>query len=1326
MIKTKSGLIALGIVALNATLAFMMVGHIFMHSVAAEDIVINETSYFEGVDDGHTYKCYTIQGDDTAIAIGWLHSETNTIPTTLNIPSSITSDALTGSDVTYTVKAIAKGGFRRCTFTTVNLPNTIEDIRQEAFAYCENMTSFQLPYGKAGVGLKEIAPSTFMDCRSLTTFYYSDSTGARKLGNDTIETIGDHAFDSCVNLTNFLCPTNVRTFGKSCFQKCSSLLYFNFPNDNEATGDDHNEITVESFAFADCIALADVYFEPNVVSVADYAFVDSKPELTFKYTGLTTPVFSEHWRDRKITTSDSTIYQLLTEQTQIIQHPSYPGLYYTLDTAEVQLDNARTNSSVVIIPEQTTKYAIITGFHAPFESQAGYWDKTNGILTIPNTIPVSGVDYTVKVIGDGAFAGNKDLRKVIFNEDLVQIKNKAFFGDVDITELDFSACEKLVEISYSQFNEPVLKNNKNPLNCDTKSDVDVTATQKAENTQRAMHQIKLPYCLEYLGNFAFYNFTNLTDGIFFTCDAREPHLKLIGDYCFAVVAANSTAPETTEVNLVLPASLDDDCAEPAQFFHTMTYEKPKTGTVDSSMLDNFAVGRCAFEHQKCLRTVVMAPSDSTTQKTSFAPNAFRGSTNLISFRANRNIFLIGMDFFKDCSDIREIFLCSDRADSAANTKYNYPWGCNDFNYNYGSSLLKGNVTKKDAVVYVNGAHAPKMLYTNPPSGADNWNVEAGASYINELNYKSDETSGSIRYCVPTFYNIDWLSGGSDVTYWHKNKTVDTYPATSGPTTLNEYKNGYIAIVKDKTTNKYTVAKYFTDSTTDNVNDEIDLTTLSIANDIDTIGDEAFACDDSSGKNIGYYFVLPRTIVNINERAFYRKGSSLRGVRIVTYKDSGGTIQVPTGETRTYAQIKTAINGASDANKIGYCVLPASVSKIKRNAFYNHIFGSIELGSGLTYLGNAAFLTYNASNANRGRTTSISFTGSSASGFTIDGNGIYYTGNAAKKMLLSQANGISGGLTIVDGTKAVGFRAVACSKYTSVAFPSDDSLTHIYGCAFKGSRSLAEITNLDSIQYISAFGDTEIYDTSLPFDNIDFRDFGLAETSDKYTLAARFGAFQDCVALATVNFKTMTGLKKIGWAAFKGCKALKNMTGTDSYSFYNASETLTETLSTNVLDLTECTNFKSVEKEAFVDCDYNSTTGNGIKYVITKNSTGANYTANPTNYYGKDSTGKSGSSRPFPATAIVLCGETFFQADPNGTASSRLTYYPKYDSGKSSILGTFANVYYRVHSTSDISPDYATGRKYWTLTTDGKYIMFENKSEAETWLGVAANVARQAA
>ena len=147
--------------------------------------------------------------------------------------------------------------------------------------------------------------------------------------------------------------------------------------------------------------------------------------------------------------------------------------------------------------------------------------------------------------------------------------------------------------------------------------------------------------------------------------------------------------------------------------------------------------------------------------------------------------------------------------------------------------------------------------------------------------------------------------------------------------------------------------------------------------------------------------------------------------------------------------------------------------------------------------------------------------------------------------------------------------------------------------FKNNFHLQTVTvpANSSIKYISAYkSDDNVYDDSLPFNNIDFREHYLIGAGLKQSHSS---AFEGCEVLETFNFKNLTNVVAIGYAAFSGCTALVNMTGGATYSYYEFNGTSNVALETNkstgVLDLSGCSNLVNIAARSFGDCS-------GIKYV----------------------------------------------------------------------------------------------------------------------------------
>lgn len=1369
MMKSKKKLFAIGLIVVNALLAIFMVANV-TYSIVSGLYNITETGMFvedeayEG--ETHTYKCYRITGEETKIAVAW-GEEPEDATGTLKIPPAIWSDKPTGVNTKYDVVAIAKGGFARCEFTGVEVPQTVKEIKEGAFSYCHYLTSFQFPKD-----VTEIAASTFLDCRSLTSVYYSKEDGSKTLSGGSITTIGDHAFDSCVSLEKIKCPEAATLFKQSCFQNCKKLNEFRFPYDNQQAGDAHNLITVESYAFADCKDLHNVFFDVNMDEIAPYAFADSYTLLTFRYCGIVIndlvhpennrddcaafDLAHPHWRNKYINTHgdySGQLYQFIGNEKPVSESGEYPGLHYFLSSDDVPLDNARTDmtdntTDVYLIQNAPKKYVVIDHFEIPedhtFWSDSYYNEDAshNGTLTIPNTITINEVSYDVKIIRPYAFSTTlydiSNLKTIIFNQNLVQIQNHAFYHSNQIERLDFTACQNLKEISYALFNEVEVNQgyDKNDVISDGGREIDATETKKYRN--KAMKSITLPNCLEYLGNLAFFNFTDLYQGIKFKTDENEAaHLKIIGDYAFGIYRDLSVGnSETTNnftisgsnVKVVLPNSLDDAAAASARIYHTFAWDRKGNNggsttypSVHASIDNRVAVNMNAFERQAVICSVEMEAHDAfggELHETSFGASAFVRCPNIVRFKANKNICLIGTDIFKENKSLREVFLHADTSNTNSAGSA-HPWGIADKGLGYRNGLFtgsNGDADYKNLVIYVQSSTGKA-----PKNQTDNWNVEVKGSFATDL-YDS-----SYRPIIPTFF-VDWDEPGN-VKYWHINTTTDSL-SNNGPTDLAGYNDGYMSLVK-KSNNKFTVASYFTDggSTHLPTREVVNLTSTTLTSEsviVDEIGPEAFG---STSINKGRFFILPSGVTTIRERAFYRTNAN--GVRIVTFAYDTNYAKIR--KHGTYTDL-TTFSSAAYLNTVtntanGYCCLPTATTRVEKDAFYNHHFTSVDLSASLTYLGNGSFYTTRNGSPAAPYGVNLGFafddyddnpaTVPSNTYYTIINDAIYYTADANKKTLLHFPNGKTS-LTVDKGTKAVGYKAAAGSKITSVTFDYDGgtplAITTIYGYAFKNCSELLSLNNVSSIKYINAFPtDTSeevlTRETSNSSNSLfDMYDNLISVGTDQSNRNARMGAFENCSKLK-IDIEEFTSLVKVGYNAFKNCSVLAQ-TLKRSYKFYPSSDANTPATPTaNVMDMSYMTQIRTLECGSFGAC--------GITYAILPNTADSTSSASKL-YYGTDDKSGQTVGKPFSNDTKVLCGEVGAQADEKGTGGLKpTTHYPN----NSKDLTKF---YYRVYSAADLLSGTWSTRRYWAPLTTGdpddvRAVLFESWAEANAWLSVQANV-----
>ena len=1282
-------------------------------------------------------ECFRIKDYPTYIAVAWGETSYTTQNYLRFINNYITSSKPTGESVNYTIVAVAKDGFSRCTFQQLVLPQTVVDIREEAFAYCQNLTEFQIPKG-----VEIISEGMFLDCRNLTAIYYSDNTGKKVGDNSVITTFGSHCFDSCVSLQRFYCPTSATSFQQSCFQKCSKLTVFKFPHaiidDNDTPEDDSddeitNYLTVEEYAFADCSTLQVVYFDINLTTIKNHAFADSKDDLEFRYYGteaqfnslsnsLAAHEATAKWRHKKITTGTDTtdpenpinyntvVYDAKYNQKKTIELGDYSGMEFIITNEAQKLDSARTNStSVYPIAGGGANYAIIHEFKTPDPSRfRDDYFTAEGELTIPNTITYrqgdEDVTVPVKVIDDYAFQLNNDITTVHFNKNLVQIKNHAFFHSNNIGTLDFSDCENLVEIGYALFNDVQLKSqySNNQSNC-WNAHVDGNATKDASNSNSQVHRIDLPSCLQYLGNFAFYNFTALTGTNAITFGGSASQLKVIGDYAFAVYSDGDTNNiyfnGTPATAIEVPYSLDDAAAVAANFYHSFTYDAPPSGkTVNDTIFNRCAINKNAFENQDAIYSFKMA-SGGSPHNISFGSNVFVRCTNLWRFESSDNLCLIGNDAFKQCEELREAFLYADRAysnTSGTNTAaatygtpsgghISNPWGVLDGGNNFKREIFESQKSYyHELVIYVRTTTNNTGKY---PNSANGWYTVKTDTYKNDIT-GANRTVRPIKYIVGTY--------ADNIKYWHinDNTTNSLVSFANGPKTISDYKNGWISLYKN-TANSYGVAKYFTDGTSGNVADVIDFSSNNdvAALTITSIDEQAFAAN--TARNMGRYFVLPSTITTIKDRAFFRKSTDT-GVRIVTFYN-GSSPQVYDGCEDTFSSITS---GWADGK--GYCCLPLNVTTVEKSAFYNNLFSHVELSTKVSLIYAGSFITY----SHAGKITSWAFSdygieGAPASNSyfeTDDNNTAIYYKDASNKALIQANSGDTGTLTIADDTKAVWDFAASRSKFTKIDF---NDTYYVKNGAFSNCTSLTGFTDASSLKYLS-YDPPANEAVSVPTTYV------IPEYSSG-------GAFQGCTAL-NLDFPTqMTSIVGIGASAFESCNALVNHDNkSKTYAIYTYSSGTGDGAAVSAanckktLDLSVSSTLKYVGNKAF--------NASNITYAITPNTADT--------YASESKITFSGT--PFNTNTKILCGETVHQADPNRvdndedqpmtiTQAKIQSHYGTNPFGRTA----YTNIYYRVHSYDDVWEKETVTKHYWTAVKTGdadqvKIILFESKTAVQNF------------
>lgn len=146
--------------------------------------------------------------------------------------------------------------------TSVEIPNTITSISDDALEGCSSLTSVVIPNSVTSIG-----SSAFSGCSSLTSVVIPNS----------VTYIGGYAFSDCSGLTSVEIPDSVTSIDWGVFYRCSSLTSVEIPASVTSIGSD---------AFYYCRSLTSIEIPNSVISIRERAFAlcESLTNITFNGT----------------------------------------------------------------------------------------------------------------------------------------------------------------------------------------------------------------------------------------------------------------------------------------------------------------------------------------------------------------------------------------------------------------------------------------------------------------------------------------------------------------------------------------------------------------------------------------------------------------------------------------------------------------------------------------------------------------------------------------------------------------------------------------------------------------------------------------------------------------------------------------------------------------------------------------------------------------------------------------------------------------------------------------------------------------------------------
>ena len=190
--------------------------------------------------DGEVISISDLEGDE-----GYYTFETtgeHTVKYTLLDPTSIDSNA-----------------FKECSgLTSITIPNSVEYIGDQVFAYCSSLTSIRVGSGNTVYDSRGNC-NAIIETATNTLLYGCQNT----IIPNSVTSIGNDAFAGCSGLTSITIPNSVTSIGEEAFSHCSGLTSINIPSGVTCIG---------SYTFVSCRGLTSIDIPNSVTSIGEWAF----------------------------------------------------------------------------------------------------------------------------------------------------------------------------------------------------------------------------------------------------------------------------------------------------------------------------------------------------------------------------------------------------------------------------------------------------------------------------------------------------------------------------------------------------------------------------------------------------------------------------------------------------------------------------------------------------------------------------------------------------------------------------------------------------------------------------------------------------------------------------------------------------------------------------------------------------------------------------------------------------------------------------------------------------------------------------------------------